>query len=85
MLRDFFYRRTSGNVTRLLAALQDFGAPPVTRDRSHLEMSDAVTAFGEPPMRIDLLSDICGVSFDAAQLESKDLDDLAHLSSDTPR
>ncbi len=109
---DFFYRRTSENVTRLLAALQDFGAPPVTLDRSHLEMPDAVTAFGEPPMRIDLLSEICGVSFDAAQVESmearvageavpviglaallankrasgrrKDLDDLAHLSGDTP-
>jgi hypothetical protein len=63
-------------------------------------------------MRIDLLADICGVSFDAAQVESmearvagevlpviglaallankrasgrrKDLDDLAHLSGDTP-
>jgi hypothetical protein len=67
---DFFYRRTPEKVTRWLAALQDVGAPPVTLDRSHLEIPDAVAAFGEPPIRIDLLADICGVSFEAAKVES---------------
>ena len=53
---DFFYRRTPENVTRLLAAMQEFGAPPEVLDRAHLEAPDTVTAFGEPPVRIDLLS-----------------------------
>ena len=36
-------------------------------DRAHLETPDTVTAFGEPPIRIDLLSSISGVTFDEAQ------------------
>lgn len=63
---DFFYRRTPENVSRLLAALNDFGAPPVVLDRAHLEAPDTITAFGEPPTRIDLLSGISGVTFDEA-------------------
>lgn len=64
---DFFYRRTTENVTRVLAALEEFGAPPVVFDRDHLEAPDTVTAFGEPPTRIDLLSGLSGVTFDEAQ------------------
>lgn len=64
---DFFFRRTPENVTRLLTALQEFGAPPVTLDRAHLEAPDTVTAFGEPPIRIDLLSGLSGVTFDEAR------------------
>lgn len=63
---DFFYRRTTENVTRVLAALQEFGAPPMVLDRAHLEAPDTVTAFGEPPVWIDLLSGISGVTFDEA-------------------
>ena len=64
---DFFYRRTPENVTRVLAALEEFGAPPVVLDRAHLEAADTVTAFGEPPVRIDLLSELSGVTFDEAR------------------
>ena len=63
---DFFYRRTPENVSRVLTALQEFGAPAVVLDRAHLEAPDTVTAFGEPPMRIDLLSGLSGVTFDEA-------------------
>lgn len=62
-----FYRRTPRNVTRVLAALQEFGAPPVVLDRAHLEAPDTVTAFGEPPTRIALLSGLSGVTFDEAR------------------
>ena len=64
---DFFYRRTTENVTRVLAALQEFGAPPEVLDRAHLDAPDTVTAFGEPPMRIDLLSGLSGVTFEEAR------------------
>lgn len=36
-------------------------------DRAHLEAPDTVTAFGEPPTRIDLLSGLSGVTFDEAR------------------
>lgn len=71
---DFFYRRTPENVVRLLAALAAFGAPPVVLDRAHLEAPDSVTAFGQPPMRIDLLASISGVSFDDAQAQALHVD-----------
>jgi hypothetical protein len=64
---DFFYRRTPDNVTRVLAALAEFGAPPIVLDRAHLEAANTVTAFGEPPSRIDLLSELSGVTFEEAQ------------------
>ena len=43
-----------------MTPLQEFGAPPVVLDRAHLEAADTVTAFGEPPIRIDLLSGLSG-------------------------
>lgn len=64
---DFFYYRTPENVSRLLGALVAFGAPPVVLNRTHLKMPDTVTAFGEPPIRIDLLASISGISFEDAQ------------------
>ncbi len=71
---DFFYRRAPDNVARLLSALGAFGAPPVVLDRAHLEAPDTVTAFGEPPTRIDLLSSISGVSFEDAQVAAVHVD-----------
>lgn len=63
---DFLYRRTPANVRRLLQALAAFGAPADVLDEAHLAGDGAVTAFGAPPLRIDLLSSISGVSFDEA-------------------
>lgn len=63
---DFLYRRTPTNVSRLLQALLAFGAPADVLDEAHLAADEAVTAFGAPPLRIDLLSSISGVSFDEA-------------------
>ncbi|MCA0377112.1 MAG: nucleotidyltransferase [Gemmatimonadetes bacterium] len=70
---DFFYRATSDNVDRLLHALVAFGAPHEVVDREQLVRPDAVTQFGEPPMRIDLLAGISGVSFDEAQADAVQL------------
>jgi predicted nucleotidyltransferase len=71
---DFLYRRTPANVNRLLQALADFGAPADVLDEAHLAADDAVTAFGAPPLRIDLLSSISGVSFDEAAASSVRID-----------
>lgn len=67
---DFLYRRTAGNVRRLLKALEAFGAPPTLMDTAHLSTPDAMTALGVPPTRIDLLANISGVSFDEARKDA---------------
>lgn len=63
---DFFYRRTAANARRLIRALGAFGAPPDVMDAEHLLRPESVSAFGSPPMRIDLLASISGVTFDDA-------------------
>jgi predicted nucleotidyltransferase len=71
---DFFYRPSPENVTRLLHALVAFGAPEIVVDREQLARPNSVTQFGEPPVRIDLLSSISGVSFDDAKAEQVELE-----------
>lgn len=51
-------------------ALAAFGAPESVVNRDQLAASLGVTQFGEPPVRIDLLSDITGVTFDEAQVDA---------------
>ena len=60
---DILYRRSRANVRRLLAAMQEFGAPSEVIDEAALLTPDIVTQFGEPPFRIDLLNAIDGVTF----------------------
>ena len=62
---DFLYRRTADNVARLCQAMTEFGAPTNVTAAAVLLTPDTVVMFGAPPCRIDLLSDISGVGFDA--------------------
>lgn len=71
---DFFYRRTSENVKRLVRAMLAFGAPADVIDPEHLGTENRVTAFGAPPHRIDLLASISGVSFEEAIANAVRLD-----------
>ena len=67
---DFFYRCTNENVQRLMRAMTMFGAPAELLDAQHLAARDAVTQLGAPPIRIDLLSSISGVTFEQAATDS---------------
>ncbi len=67
---DFFYRATSENVARLVGAMTTFGAPVDVIDPVHLSTPNVVTAFGAPPIRIDLLSSISGVTFEQAHVDA---------------
>jgi hypothetical protein len=60
---DFLYRRTKKNVRQLIAALKEFSAPPEVLDADTLMRANIVSQFGEPPHRIDLLSEIDGVTY----------------------
>ena len=61
---DFLYRCTEENVACLCVALEVFGAPPSVIDAQALLSPNTVTYFGVPPLRIDLLASISGVSND---------------------
>lgn len=65
---DIYVRASSENAARVIAALQEFGAPLSAHGVSSedFERPGAVYQLGLPPNRIDLLTRISGVEFDDA-------------------
>ncbi len=65
---DFWVRPSATNAQRVVAALEDFGAPLATHGIStaDFQVMNTVYQLGLPPRRIDLLTSVSGVSFDAA-------------------
>ncbi len=61
---DFWVRPAPGNLDRLLRALDDFGFGALGLRAADFD-SDTVVQLGQPPRRIDLLTQIDGVTFDA--------------------
>ncbi len=62
---DFWVGKSSDNIARLLAALGDFGFASLGLTEADFLKDDAVVQLGYPPARIDLMTSIDGVSFDA--------------------
>jgi predicted nucleotidyltransferase len=63
---DFFVRPTPTNAERVLAALNAFGFGNLGISRDDLVTPNKVIQLGRPPNRIDILTSISGVEFDAA-------------------
>lgn len=63
---DIWVRPTAENAERVWRALVRFGAPRRDLTLQDLATSDTVFRFGLPPQRIDILTSITGVEFDAA-------------------
>lgn len=63
---DLWLKRSPENAQRVLAALQDFGFGELGLSAADFETPDQVVQLGYPPLRIDLLTTIDGVDFDAA-------------------
>jgi predicted nucleotidyltransferase len=61
---DFWIRPTPENIARLLRTLDDFGFGSLGLSASDFD-ADTVVQLGQPPRRIDLLTTIDGVAFDA--------------------
>ena len=61
---DFWVRPTADNLARLLGALHDFGFGSLGLSLDDFD-SDTVVQLGRPPRRIDLLTAIDGVTFEA--------------------
>ncbi len=54
------------NLARVAAALASFGLPSSIADRARSLGDSEVLWFGKPPLRVDLLRSITGVSFEEA-------------------
>jgi len=63
---DVWVRPDPANAKRVITALNSFGAPLTDLSREDLSTAGTVFQIGIPPLRIDLLTSIDGVDFDAA-------------------
>jgi hypothetical protein len=65
---DIFVRPSVENAARVMQALTEFGAPLAAHQVNERDFTVAGTVYqiGLPPRRIDLLTEISGVSFDEA-------------------
>ena len=65
---DILVRPTPENAPRVHRALSEFGAPLASSGLSEADWTseDMVYQIGVPPRRVDILTGISGVSFDAA-------------------
>jgi hypothetical protein len=63
---DLWVRPTRTNAAKVFAALRQFGAPLSELSVDELACPNLVYQIGLPPKRIDVLTTITGVEFDAA-------------------
>ena len=63
---DIFVRATSENARRILTALDEFGFGSLGLTVEDFESPDNVVQLGAPPVRIDLITSITGVSWEDA-------------------
>jgi len=63
---DFWIRTDPENADRVMRSLAKFGAPMDQLSREDLLTPNLVLQFGVEPSRIDILTSIDGVAFDAA-------------------
>ena len=75
---DIWVRPTRANAERVLAALRRFGAPLFDLTVEDLADEQTVFQIGMPPVRIDILAGIDGVTFDEAWAR-RELADLGSL------
>ena len=63
---DVWVEPATANAGRVIAALQTFGAPTAGLTEADLAQPGIVFQIGRPPRRIDILTDLTGVTFDDA-------------------
>lgn len=65
---DLFVKPSSDNAVRIIEALRAFGAPLDAHgvDATDFAVPGSIYQIGLPPRRIDLITEISGVSFDEA-------------------
>jgi hypothetical protein len=63
---DIWVRPTQENASRVLRALETYGAPLFDLTIDDLVRPDTVFQIGVPPGRVDILSGVTGIAFDEA-------------------
>ena len=63
---DIFVECSKRNATRLLTAIEKFGFKNVGIEKTDFETPGKIVQLGYPPFRIDLITEIDGVSFRSA-------------------
>ena len=61
---DVFVRPTTQNARRILAALSDFGFGSLNLGAEDFSTQDRVVQLGVPPVRVDLITSLSGVSWE---------------------
>lgn len=77
-MRDLWIRPSADNASRVLQALDAFGAPRHGLTAVDLQSEGTIYQVGVPPNRIDVITVVDGVSFDDARRDraSVDIDGL---------
>jgi len=63
---DIYVKPNSTNAQRIMAALKDFGFGSVELSATDFEAEDKVVQLGFPPVRVDIVTSITGVSWEEA-------------------
>ena len=71
---DVLVRAEEANVTRILAALSDFGFSELDLSVNDFSGPDRVLQLGMPPVRIDILTSLTGITWQEASTDTLDLD-----------
>ena len=75
---DFFLECTQKNASAVLTCLDEFGFESLGISLEDLTNPDQIIQIGDPPLRIDLMTGIDGVTFDEAW-ENKEIAELENL------
>ncbi len=63
---DIFVKPDPGNAQRIMTALNDFGFGSAELSATDFETEDRVVQLGFPPVRVDLVTSLTGVSWEEA-------------------
>lgn len=63
---DILVERSAANAERIIGALEDFGFGDVGLTAADFQQPDVVVQLGVPPVRVDLLTGISGVTWEEA-------------------
>ncbi len=66
---DLFVRPTSQNAERILAALDEFGFGSLRLSKGDFTTPGVVVQLGVPPVRIDIITRVSGVSWEKADAD----------------
>ena len=70
---DIWMKISDDNENKILEVIKDFGMTSLGITKADLLEKDGVIQFGVRPVRIDIMNDLAGISFDAAFEKKKQL------------